>query len=248
MKDKERKARSGKLTYTESQIASARVASPRMEAQTMEQPAMPIYIHPTALVETEGIGSGTRIWAFTHVSEDVIVGSNCNIGSHCYLESGVRIGDRVTIKNGNYLWAGVTICDGAFVGPQVAFTNDLRPRSPRLARAAGRYNSQSWLSATLVQEGVSIGAAAVILAGVTLKKYCMVAAGAVVTKTVPSHALVMGTPARISGWVCCCGEKLNIEQVESASGYCEQCFHEFQYVDGEVRIEAPSADHVLVAL
>jgi UDP-2-acetamido-3-amino-2,3-dideoxy-glucuronate N-acetyltransferase len=211
----------------------------------MEQLATPIYIHPAALVETEWIGSGTRIWAFTHVSEDVIVGSDCNIGSHCYLESGVRIGDRVTIKNGNYLWAGITVCDGAFVGPQVAFTNDLRPRSPRLAHAASRYNSQAWLSPTLVQEGASIGAAAVILAGVTLRKYCMVAAGAVVTKTVPSHALVMGAPARIAGWVCCCGEKLNIEQVESATGYCERCLHEFQYVSGEVRIETLSADLLL---
>jgi UDP-2-acetamido-3-amino-2,3-dideoxy-glucuronate N-acetyltransferase len=220
---------------------------PRMDAQIMEKPATPIYIHPTALVETEMIGYGTRVWAFTHVSEHVIVGSDCNIGSHCYLESGVRIGDRVTIKNGNLLWAGVTICDGAFVGPQVAFTNDLRPRSPRLADAASRYNSQAWLSPTLVQEGVSIGAAAVILAGVTLGKYCMVAAGAVVTKTVPSHALVMGTPARIAGWVCCCGKKLDIEQIESSTGYCEQCFYEFQYVNGEVRIETPSADHVLTA-
>jgi hypothetical protein len=79
-------------------------------------------------------------------------------------------------------------------------------------------------------------------------RYCMVAAGSLVTKTVPSHPLVMGTPARIAGWVCCCGEKLNIEQIESATGYCEQCFCEFRYVDGEVRIRTPSADHILVAL
>jgi UDP-2-acetamido-3-amino-2,3-dideoxy-glucuronate N-acetyltransferase len=127
-----------------------------MDYRIMHHHATDGYIHPTALVEAEQIGAGTRIWAFTHVCKEVTVGSDCNIGSHCYLESGVRIGDRVTIKNGNYLWAGVTICDGAFVGPQVVFTNDLHPRSPRLPHAASRYDSQAWLSPTVVEEGATI--------------------------------------------------------------------------------------------
>jgi acetyltransferase-like isoleucine patch superfamily enzyme len=219
-----------------------------MDRKTMEQPIVHGYIHPAALVETDQIGSGTRIWAFTHVSKDAIVGSSCNIGSHCYVESGVRIGDRVTIKNGNNLWAGVTIGDGAFVGPQVVFTNDLRPRSPRLPHAARRYSSQAWLSPTVVEEGASIGAGAVILAGVSLKRFCMVAAGALVTKTVPAHALVMGLPARIAGWVCCCGEKLNIEQVEHAIAYCDQCFSEFHYVNDELHLQPEPADRILSAL
>jgi UDP-2-acetamido-3-amino-2,3-dideoxy-glucuronate N-acetyltransferase len=214
----------------------------------MEQQMMRSYIHPAALVETEQIGLGTRIWAFTHVSKDAIVGSSCNIGSHCYLESGVKIGDRVTIKNGNNLWTGITIGDGAFVGPQVVFTNDLRPRSPRLPQAARRYSSQEWLSPTVVEEGASIGAGAVILAGVSLKRFCMVAAGALVTKTVPAHALVMGSPARTAGWVCCCGEKLNIERAEYTTAYCEQCYSEFHYVNDELHLQTASPDRVLSAL
>jgi UDP-2-acetamido-3-amino-2,3-dideoxy-glucuronate N-acetyltransferase len=214
----------------------------------MEQQMMRSYIHPAALVETEQIGLGTRIWAFTHVSKDAIVGSSCNIGSHCYLESGVKIGDRVTIKNGNNLWIGITIGDGAFVGPQVVFTNDLRPRSPRLPQAARRYSSQEWLSPTVVEEGASIGAGAVILAGVSLKRFCMVAAGALVTKTVPAHALVMGSPARTAGWVCCCGEKLNIERAEYTTAYCEQCDSEFHYVNDELHLQTASPDRVLSAL
>lgn len=193
------------------------------------------YIHPTALVETESIGVGTRIWAFTHLSDGVLVGSNCNIGSHCYLESGVKVGNGATIKNGNYIWDGVTIGDGAFVGPQVVFTNDLHPRSPRLPQAAGRYRTHKWLSTTVVEEGASIGAGAVIVAGVTLKRFCMVAAGAVVTRTVPAHSLVVGVPARVAGWVCSCGAKLKHDLQENSSTVCEECLREFKYLHGELR-------------
>jgi acetyltransferase-like isoleucine patch superfamily enzyme len=215
-------------------VQETRVARPsavQNGPQVVEQRRVPGYIHPTALVETERIGAGTRIWAFTHVSHNVVIGSNCNIGSHCYLESGVRIGDGVTIKNGNYIWAGVTISDGAFVGPQVVFTNDLHPRSPRLPQAADRYKTEEWLSPTMVDEGASIGGGAVIVAGVTLKRFCMVAAGAVVTRTVPAHRLVMGIPASIAGWVCCCGAKLN-----GSSTYCDGCLSEFTYENGELRV------------
>lgn len=192
------------------------------------------YIHPTALVETDRIGAGTRIWAFTHIGSGAVIGSNCNIGSHCYIESGVRIGDGVTIKNGNYLWDGVTICNGAFVGPQVVFTNDLRPRSPRLPEAADRYIDDSWLSPTMVGEGASVGGGAVIRAGVSLKRFCMVGAGAVVTRTVRAHALVMGVPARATGWVCRCGAKLTFEDEGHRSATCVQCSSEFEYVDGDL--------------
>lgn len=192
------------------------------------------YIHPTALVETERIGAGTRVWAFTHIGEGAVIGSNCNIGSHCYIESGVRIGDGVTIKNGNYLWDGVTICNGAFVGPQVVFTNDLRPRSPRLPEAAERYMDDSWLSPIMVGEGASIGGGAVIRPGISLKRFCMVGAGAVVTRTVRAHALVMGVPARAAGWVCCCGAKLAFDKDVHRTASCEQCSCEFEYVDGDL--------------
>lgn len=195
--------------------------------------ASSVYVHPTALVETGRIGAATRIWAFTHIANGAVVGENCNIGSHCYVEAGVRIGNSVTIKNGNFLWAGVTIRDGAFVGPQVVLTNDLHPRSPRLAQASPRYSSDEWLAPTLVEEGASIGGGAVILAGVTLNRFCMVAAGAVVTKSVPAHALVMGVPAKVAGWVCSCGTRLEFEGKEKSAS-CEQCFREFELIDGEL--------------
>lgn len=206
-----------------------------LEVAPQGRPLSRGYIHPTALVETERVGSGTRIWAFTHVSSGAVIGGNCNIGSHCYIESGVRIGDGVTIKNGNYLWDGVTICNGAFVGPQVVFTNDLRPRSPRLAEAASRYHSDDWLSPTMVGEGASIGGGAVIRPGVSLKRFCMVGAGAVVTRTVRAHSLVMGVPARVAGWVCCCGAKLDFDSETQRGTWCEQCLCEFEYVEGELR-------------
>lgn len=209
------------------------------EEEIARQP-VPAYIHPTALVETEEIGAGTRIWAFTHLSHRVVVGSNCNIGSHCYLESGVTVGNDATIKNGNFLWDGVTIGDGAFVGPQVVFTNDLHPRSPRLPQAANRYRNSQWLSRTIVEEGASIGGGAVIVAGVTLKRFCMVAAGAVVTKTVPAYSLVVGVPARVIGWVCSCGTKLECVAGHDKTTVCRECLREFRLVNGELRDESGS--------
>src|SRR5690348_5375648 len=104
------------------------------------------FIHPTALVENSEIGEGTRVWAYAHVMEGAVIGSRCNIGDHCYVESGVRIGNGCTVKNGNMLWEGVTLEDGVFVGPHAFFTNDLYPRSPRLAESKKRYEKkENWL-------------------------------------------------------------------------------------------------------
>jgi UDP-2-acetamido-3-amino-2,3-dideoxy-glucuronate N-acetyltransferase len=209
----------------------------------MENAMKDIYIHPTAVVDTSEIGPGTRIWAFTHLTSGATVGSNCNIGGHCFIEAGATVGDNVTVKNGNSIWAGVSIGDGAFIGPQVVFTNDLRPRSPRLAYAADRYSEGSWLSHTVIKEGVTIGAGAVILAGVTLKEFCMIAAGALVTKDVPPHALVMGSPARVRGWVCYCGQKLHGDE---GTSWCRQCSAKFERPNFEidsVSTHVPAAPH-----
>jgi UDP-2-acetamido-3-amino-2,3-dideoxy-glucuronate N-acetyltransferase len=148
------------------------------------------------------------------------IGANCNIGDHCFVETGVVVGDNVTIKNCNMLWERVRLEDGVFVGPNVLFTKYLRPRSPRLPQAAGRYQDQSWLQPTLVKRGASLGAGAVILPGLTIGEFAMVGAGAVVTRDVPPYAVVMGNPARQRGWACQCGRML-----EFAEGLanCEEC-------------------------
>jgi UDP-2-acetamido-3-amino-2,3-dideoxy-glucuronate N-acetyltransferase len=150
----------------------------------MERPA---FIHERALVESDSIGSGTRIWAFAHVMPGAVIGSDCNICDHTFVEGGALIGDRVTVKSGVYLWDGVRIGDDVFLGPQATFTNDLFPRSRQPFE----------LAETVVQHGASIGAAAVILAGVTIGERAMVGAGAVVTKDVPALAVVVGNPARV---------------------------------------------------
>jgi acetyltransferase-like isoleucine patch superfamily enzyme len=157
------------------------------------------YVHPQALVETGAIGVGTTIWAFVHLLSGAQVGQNCNICDHCFVESGVFIGDNVTLKCGVYLWKGITIEDNVFVGPNVVFTNDVRPRSK---------NKNYSIQPIIVKEGASLGANSTILAGVTVGRYALIGIGAVVTRDVPDYALVFGNPARQHGWVDESGDKL----------------------------------------
>jgi acetyltransferase-like isoleucine patch superfamily enzyme len=187
-----------------------------------------VFVHPKALCESETVGAGTRIWAFAHVMQDAVVGRDCNIGDHAFIEGGARIGDRVTIKNQVLVWDGIEIADDVFVGPGAAFTNDLAPRSPRmrLPSVAARYRRrQDWLVPTRVETGASLGARCVILAGVTIGRYAMVAAGAVVTRDVLPHALVVGMPAQRGGWVCRCGARLYPQQ--ETIWQCPRCGDRF---------------------
>ena len=145
------------------------------------------FIHEKALVESDSIGPGTRVWAFAHVMPDAVIGADCNICDHTYIEGGAILGDRVTVKSGVYVWVGVRIDDDVFIGPQATFTNDLMPRSRQPFE----------LSETHIKRGASIGAGAVVLAGVTIGERAMVGAGAVVTKDVPADTVVVGNPARV---------------------------------------------------
>jgi len=166
------------------------------------------FIHPTALVESQLIGEGTRVWAFTHILEGARIGDNCNIGDHGYIEAGAVIGNNVTVKNNVCVWEGIIVEDDVFIGPGVAFTNDLFPRSPRMAEVRSRYTQKdNWLVKTVVEKGSSIGSNATIIGDTRIGRYSMIAAGATVTKDVEPFALMVGVPARRIGYVCVCGKK-----------------------------------------
>jgi len=166
--------------------------------------------HPTALVESDQVGEGTSVWAYAHVMKGAAVGRDCNIGDHAFIESGAIVGDEVTIKNGVAVWQYVTIENRVFLGPNCSLTNDNRPRSKR-----------DWTPvATTIREGATIGANATIVCGCHVGRYALVGAGAVVTKPVPDHAVVIGNPARVRGFVCECCQPLKGSGTALA---CEKC-------------------------
>ena len=150
------------------------------------------YKHPNALVESENVGEGTRIWAFAHVLPKAVVGRDCNLCDHVFIENDVIIGDRVTIKCGVQVWDGTRIEDDVFIGPNATLTNDRFPRSKHYPEA---------FATTTLRKGSSIGANATLLPGISVGQYSMVGAGAVVTRSVPPHAVVAGNPARIIRYV-----------------------------------------------
>ena len=169
-----------------------------------------LYCHPSALVESDRIGEGTRVWAFAHVMAGAVVGHHCNVGNHAFIESGAVVGNEVTIKNGVAIWAHVTVKDRVFLGPYVVLTNDARPRS-----------RQPWTPvATVIDEGAAIGANATIVCGCHVGAYALVGAGAVVTRPVPAQALVVGNPARVVGHVCRCGQSIAFTRGAAACASC----------------------------
>jgi len=157
-----------------------------------ELESVPYFKHPQALVESTHIGPRTRIWAFAHVLPGAVIGEDCNICDHVFIENDVLVGNRVTIKCGVQLWDGVVLEDDVFVGPNATFTNDRFPRNRR--------PPPEFLK-TIVRAGASIGANATLLPGIVVGPNAMVGAGAVVTSDVPANAIVVGNPARISGYV-----------------------------------------------
>lgn len=149
-------------------------------------------IHTLSDVQSTNIGAGTRVWQFVVVLANARIGENCNICSHCLIENDVLIGDRVTLKSGVQLWDGLRIGSDVFIGPNVSFTNDEFPRS--------RQRPEKFLK-TIINEGASIGAGAVVLPGLEIGRNAMIGAGAVVTRSVPPNAIVVGNPAKIVGYV-----------------------------------------------
>jgi len=153
-----------------------------------DRPVRSYFAHPKALIDDGvSIGQGTRVWAFAHVLSGAILGEDCNICDHTFIEGGVRIGHRVTVKCGVFLWDGLTIEDDVFIGPSAVFTNDSRPRSKQHLKTYPQ---------TVLKQGCTLGASSTTLPGITIGRWAMVGAGAIVTHDVPDYALVVGSPAR----------------------------------------------------
>jgi len=190
-----------------------------------------VTVHPSAFVSEEAkIGNGTRIWHNAQVREKTVIGENCNIGKNVYIDFNVKVGDRVKIQNNVSVYHGVEIESDVFVGPSVVFTNDLYPRA--------FIWDESKISKTLVKKGASIGANSTIVCGIEIGEFAMVGIGSVVTKSIPAHALVYGSPAKIRGFVCECGRKAaeSGRKAEKITMSCSECSKSFE-IDNSVFVE-----------
>lgn len=177
--------------------------------------ALPYFVHETAVVdEPSRIGRGVKIWHFSHILKNCHIGENTNIGQNVVIGPEVTIGKGCKVQNNVSVYQGVTLKDYVFCGPSMVFTNVFNPRA--------QIRRMDEVRPTLVQTGASIGANATIVCGHTIGRYAFIGAGAVVTKDVPDHALVVGNPARQTGWMCDCGTKLD-EQLQ-----CAACGHRFE--------------------
>jgi acetyltransferase-like isoleucine patch superfamily enzyme len=178
------------------------------------------------------LGDGTQVWQFCQVRERAKIGRSCVLGKGVYVDSDVIVGDGVKIQNNVSLYSGVTLEDGVFVGPHACFTNDEVPRAVNPDMSVK--GPHEWtITKTLVKVGASIGANATIVCGVTIGRWAMIGAGAVVTRDVPDHALALGCPARVAGWRCPCGRSVEFGQHEDR-GVCA-CGIALVRAEGKVR-------------
>ena len=177
------------------------------------------YVHPTSVVDDNvEIGEGTKIWHFCHIQSGARIGDHCSLGQNVNVSNNVIVGNGCKLQNNVSLYEGVELEDDVFCGPSCVFTNDLTPRAKYPKGRAGYKH-------TLIKRGASIGANATIVCGHTVGEWALVGAGAVVTSNVPSHALMLGVPARVKGWACECGELL------SESFICDKCGRKYRKTD-----------------
>lgn len=183
------------------------------------------FVHETAVVD-EGaqIGEGVKIWHFSHIMSQCVIGDQCNIGQNVVISPGVILGKNVKIQNNVSIYEGVTCDDDVFLGPSMVFTNVINPRSA--------VNRRGQYSKTHVGKGASIGANATIVCGHDIGTYAFIGAGAVVTKTVPPYALVVGNPARQIGWVSEYGHRLQFD--EQGFAVCPESAQEYQLKDNNI--------------
>ena len=192
---------------------------------------MSYFTHPSAVVDQGArVGEGTKIWHFCHVSSTAVIGGDCSLGQNVFVAANVTIGNGVKIQNNVSVYEGVTIEDDVFCGPSMVFTNVYNPRS-----AIRRMHE---LRQTLVRKGASLGANCTIVCGNTIGSYAFVGAGAVVLRDVPDYALVVGSPARIVGWMCVCGERIRFT---GDSGVCSSCELKYQKAGDIVTPSEPKA-------
>lgn len=185
----------------------------------------PYFAHETAIIDSDcTIGEGTRIWHFSHIMPKCSIGRDCSLGQNVVISPEVVIGNRVKIQNNVSVYTGVICEDDVFLGPSAVFTNVINPRS-----AVSRKNEYK---TTLVQKGATIGANATIVCGITIGRYAFIGAGAVVTKTVPEYALVVGNPARQTGWMSEFGHKLKFDSEGLA--VCPESKEQYRLENGTV--------------
>ncbi len=192
-----------------------------------------VFVHEYGLCESDGVGSGTRIWAFAHVLPGAKIGKDCNICGGVFVENGAVLGDRVTVKNSVLIWDGVEIGDDCFLGPSAVFTNDLNPRS-------GLRSGSGHLQRTIVKKGATIGANATIICGIEIGEYAFVGAGSLVHCDVPNFGFMVGNPASRIGWACSCGHRLNDDLACSACGrvYCLDGHEELSEVEQAAHLDS----------
>lgn len=183
-----------------------------------------IYVHESSYIdEPNKIGRGTKIWHFSHIMANSEIGENCNIGQNVVISSNVIIGNNVKIQNNVSVYTGVICEDDVFLGPSCVFTNVINPRS--------FINRKNEYKTTLIKRGASIGANATVVCGTAIGAYSLIGAGAVVTKDVPDYGLVVGNPARLIGYVCRCGDRI---ELKNNLGTCSKCGEEYIFKDGKL--------------
>lgn len=181
--------------------------------------------HPTTVIDDGAtIGSGTKIWHFTHIMPDCKIGENCNLGQNVVVMQGVILGNNVKVQNNVSIYTGVTCDDDVFLGPSMVFTNVINPRSA--------VNRRDKYAKTHVGKGATIGANATIVCGNNIGEYAFIGAGAVVTKDVPDYALVVGNPARQTGWMSEYGHKLEFDK--NGMAICPESKQQYKLDDGKV--------------
>ncbi|HEY6853789.1 MAG TPA: acyltransferase [Gemmatimonadales bacterium] len=187
------------------------------------------FVHESSYVDDGAvIGKGTKIWHFSHIMAGAVIGERCNLGQNVVVMPGTRIGNNVKVQNNVSIYEGVTLEDDVFCGPSMVFTNVLNPRS--------HVSRKHEYRPTVVKRGASIGANATVVCGATLGEFAFVGAGAVITSDVPAYALMVGVPARRVGWMCQCGERL---QLAGGTAACAACGASYQESGGTLRQTQP---------